>query len=181
MQQSLEEVVRDLRFKSPKSAKGRRCIPLPQFALDELRRFREQQQRLRDIAGEAYHGHNLICCMHDGAPLSPANFTTSFRDAMKRRHLPRIRFHDLRHAHASWLLRLGVHAKVVSERLGHSTVGITLDRYSHILPGLQAEAARKLDLALAGSGSVALWLDAFSTDVVGLSRARSKRATIASA
>jgi integrase len=59
-----------------------------------------------------------------------------------------VRFHDLRHTHATLLLRQGVHPKIVSERLGHSTVGITLDTYSHVLPGMQEEAARKLDLAL---------------------------------
>ncbi len=57
-------------------------------------------------------------------------------------------FHDLRHSHATQLLRLGIPAKVVSERLGHSTIGITLDTYSHVLPGMQEEAAHKVDLAL---------------------------------
>jgi len=60
-----------------------------------------------------------------------------------------VRWHDLRHAHASLLLRSGVHPKVVSERLGHASVGITLDTYSHVLPGLGAAAAAALDLALA--------------------------------
>ena len=58
------------------------------------------------------------------------------------------RFHDLRHSHASHLLRAGVHPKIVSERLGHSTVGITLDTYSHVLPGMQEGAVRLLDAAL---------------------------------
>jgi integrase len=62
-----------------------------------------------------------------------------------RSGLPRVRFHDLRHAHATLLLCQGVHPKVVSERLGHSTVGITLDIYSHVIPGMQAEAALALD------------------------------------
>ena len=66
--------------------------------------------------------------------------------------LPRVRFHDLRHTHASLLLALGVHPKVVSERLGHATVGITLDTYSHVLPTLQEEAARHLDAWLTGQG-----------------------------
>lgn len=59
-----------------------------------------------------------------------------------------LRFHDLRHSHATQLLRHGVHPKVVSERLGHSTVGITLDVYSHVLPGMQEEAAKRIDKAL---------------------------------
>ena len=62
--------------------------------------------------------------------------------------LPRIRFHDLRHAHATHLLASGVHPKVASERLGHSKVGITLDLYSHVLPGMQADAAARVDEAM---------------------------------
>ena len=63
----------------------------------------------------------------------------------RRRGLPPIRFHDLRHAHATLMLLQGVHPKVVSERLGHASVGITLDTYSHVLPTMQAEAARAFD------------------------------------
>jgi integrase len=62
--------------------------------------------------------------------------------------LPRIRFHDLRHAHATHLLMAGVHPKIASERLGHSKVGITLDLYSHVMPGMQEDAAAKVDAAL---------------------------------
>ncbi len=67
------------------------------------------------------------------------------RRLYSRRH---VRFHDLRHAHASHLLRYGVHPKVVSERLGHATVAITLDRYSHVLPGLREDAVLKVDAAI---------------------------------
>lgn len=62
--------------------------------------------------------------------------------------LPRIRFHDLRHTHATQMLSAGVHPKVASERLGHSTIGITLDLYSHVMPGMQADAAEQVDAAL---------------------------------
>jgi integrase len=59
-----------------------------------------------------------------------------------------IRFHDLRHTHATQLLKAGVHPKVVSERLGHASIGITLDTYSHVMPGMQEEAAEKIDAGL---------------------------------
>lgn len=59
--------------------------------------------------------------------------------------MPHVRFHDLRHSHATWLLKSGVHPKVVQERLGHATIGITLDTYSHVLPSMQVDAARKID------------------------------------
>ncbi len=67
---------------------------------------------------------------------------------IRRTDLPQIRFHDLRHTHATQLLRQGVHPKIVSERLGHSKVGLTLDTYSHVVPGMQEEAAQKIDAVL---------------------------------
>jgi integrase len=76
-------------------------------------------------------------------------FSTAFAAFVRRSARQPFRFHDLRHSHASHLLRAGVHPKIVSERLGHSTVGITLDTYSHVLPGMQEDAVRLLDTALA--------------------------------
>jgi integrase len=67
---------------------------------------------------------------------------------MSKSDLPDIRFHDLRHSHATQLLRQNIHPKVVSERLGHSTTNLTLDTYSHVLPGMQEEAAQKVETAL---------------------------------
>jgi len=78
-----------------------------------------------------------------------------FEPLQKRTGVPRIRFHDLRHTHASHLLRARVHPKVVSERLGHSRVGVTMDVYSHVLPGMQEEAARKVDAILGGTRDAA--------------------------
>ena len=81
-------------------------------------------------------------------PLQPRSLTQAWMKAIKESTLPRIRFHDLRHAHATHLLSSGVHPKVASERLGHSRVGITLDLYSHVLPGMQEDAASRVDDAL---------------------------------
>lgn len=75
--------------------------------------------------------------------------STAFAALVRRSGMQSFRFHDLRHSHASHLLRAGIHPKIVSERLGHSTVGITLDTYSHVLPGMQEDAVRLLDAALA--------------------------------
>ena len=94
---------------------------------------------------------NLVVTRPDGSPWPPSSFSQEFGRALKTRGLPRIRFHDLRHGHASHLLRQGVHPKIVSERLGHTSVGFTLDTYSHMLPGMQAEAAAKIDKALGGA------------------------------
>lgn len=77
----------------------------------------------------------------NGEPLDPNGFTVLFGTALKRAKLPKIRLHDLRHTHATLCLSAGVHPKVVSERLGHSSVKMTLDRYSHAIPALEESAA----------------------------------------
>ncbi len=85
----------------------------------------------------------------NGLPLRPHSIGQEWvRFLRAQSHLPKIRFHDLRHAHATHLLASGVHPKVASERLGHSKVGITLDLYSHVLPNMQADAAAIVDGAL---------------------------------
>jgi integrase len=85
----------------------------------------------------------------DGQPLQPNSLTHEFVRLLARASdLPRIRFHDLRHTHATHLLSNGVHPKVAQERLGHSSVWITLDLYSHVLPGMQEDAAARVDAAI---------------------------------
>ena len=78
------------------------------------------------------------------AALDPETVTRHFRRAVKKAMLPQIRLHDLRHAHATLALQAGVHPKVVSERLGHVTVAITLDTHSHAIPAMQEEAATRI-------------------------------------
>ena len=85
----------------------------------------------------------------DGAPVQPNSLTHEFtRILALSTALPRVRFHDFRHSHATQLLASGIHPKIAQERLGHSSVGITLDLYSHVLPGMQEDAAAKVDAAL---------------------------------
>ncbi len=82
--------------------------------------------------------------------MTPQNLTRrSFRPLLERVGLPRMRFHDLRHTAATLLLAQGVHPKVVQEMLGHASIALTLDTYSHVVPGLQAEAATKMEALLA--------------------------------
>jgi len=81
----------------------------------------------------------------DGRPLDPDVVTKAFHRTVRKAGLTNIRLHDLRHTHATLMLKAGVHPKVVSERLGHANIGITLDAYSHVLPGLQEAAAEKFD------------------------------------
>jgi integrase len=84
----------------------------------------------------------------DGTPLRPHSLGQEWVRFIGRTALPRIRFHDLRHAHATHMLKAGVHPKIASERLGHSKIGITLDLYSHVLPNMQTDAAAIVDDAL---------------------------------
>jgi integrase len=145
--ESLEQTKAGLRFKSTKSERGR-GVALPGFAITELRRHKQEQARALLALGVRQNGDTLVCCREDGEPKQPQSVTRIFWMLVRRLHdFPRIRFHDLRHSHASQLLASGVHPKIVQERLGHSSIAITMDIYSHVTPGMQGEAAAKLDLA----------------------------------
>jgi len=106
----------------------------------------EQAQELLRI-GIRQDGESFVYAREDGQPIQPRSLTHAWDQFRARTTLPRIRFHDLRHSHATHLLAGNVHPKIASERLGHSKVGITLDLYSHVLPGMQADAAARVDLA----------------------------------
>jgi integrase len=98
--------------------------------------------------GVRQSSNTLVCGRFDGAPKSPLALTQEFmRFAGRMKDMPRVRFHDLRHSHATELVRSGVNIKVISERLGHSSVATTLDTYSHVDTRMQSEAADKLDAA----------------------------------
>lgn len=136
----------------PKSARSRRQIALAPHVADLLRRHRTRQLRERLAVGaDAWAENDLVFADEAGGPLS--------HDAVRRRHwhwcraadVPRIRFHDLRHTCATLLLGSRVNPKVVSEMLGHATVSITLDIYSHVLPDMQQDAAAAIAAALGWS------------------------------
>ncbi len=98
--------------------------------------------------GAGYKNLNLVFPGYDGNIWHPDIFSNIFRRHAIRTNLKTTRFHDLRHSHATQLLLQGIHPKVVQERLGHSTIVITLDIYSHVLPNMQEEAAEKIDSAI---------------------------------
>lgn len=145
--QSLEETRGVLRFKQPKTAKGRRMITLPPITTEALVAHHAAQAKERGLLGEGYKLFDLVLAREDGSIWKPESFTALYFNFVRRIGL-KVRFHDLRHTHASQLLRAGISPKVVSERLGHSTIGITLDVYSHVLPGMQEEAATRVETAL---------------------------------
>jgi integrase len=144
--ESLEQVSGSaLRFKAPKTDKAR-SITLPSFATDELRRLKRNQAEELLALGIRQTPTTLVCARADGNPLQPRSLTHEFGRLVKRiPGLPRVRFHDLRHGHATQLLLAGIHPKIAQERLGHSTISTTLDLYSHVTNTMQADAAIQLD------------------------------------
>ena len=145
--QSAEQTRTQVRYKEPKSGRSR-TVALSATVLEELRahRLRQAEELLR--LGIRLTDETFVCAREDGLPLQPDSFTHDWDRKIASTTLPRIRFHDLRHAHATHMLAAGVHPKVASERLGHSKIGITLDLYSHVLPNMQADAAAIVDDAL---------------------------------
>jgi integrase len=125
----------------PKTARGRRRIALDPGSVAALRAHHKAQAVERLAAGPAWPSSDLVFTRQDGAPLHPEYFRRRFDRHISRAGLSRIRFHDLRHTHATLALQAGVHPKVVSERLGHTTVAMTLDIYSHAIPAMQQDAA----------------------------------------
>lgn len=132
-------------FQDPKTDRSRRAVALSPETVAALRRHRALQAHERLLYGSDYKGYDLVLARPNGEPLYPRTLDNAWYRALERAAVPRIRFHDLRHTHASLLLAQGVHPKIVSERLGHSTVNITLDTYSHVLPGLQKQVADQFD------------------------------------
>jgi len=100
---------------------------------------------MRAMLGISLREDGLVFSDYEGKPLLPNTVTHAWIRLVRRIGLKGIRLHDARHSHASLMLKAGVHPKIVSERLGHSNVGITLDTYSHVLPGLQEAAAKRFD------------------------------------
>jgi integrase len=144
--ESLEQTKSALRFKAPKTEKAR-AIALPSFVIEELRRLKREQAEELLMLGVRQSGETLVCGRYDGDPMPPRSLTHEFAKVAGRvKDVPRIRFHDLRHSHATQLLAAGVHPKVTQERLGHSTITTTLDLYSHVTETMQTEAAAKLDM-----------------------------------
>jgi integrase len=136
-----------LREKPPKSGRGR-TVELPSLVVDELRRYRvKQAENLLRLGVRLSDDHHVVM-LEDGSRVLPRSLTHSFETFLKTRKLPRMRLHDLRHTHASQMLKSGVHPKVAQERLGHSSIAITLDLYSHVMPGMQHEAAQQIDRAM---------------------------------
>ena len=124
--------------KAPKTAKGVRHVTLVDSSVELLQELRvEALKRGWNKSAKVFH--------REGKLITRAAVNWDFNQILKRAKLPAIRFHDLRHTHATLLLLQGVHPKIVQERLGHSTIAITLDIYSHVLPSMQDQIAEKMN------------------------------------
>jgi len=133
---------------APKTSAGRRSIPLDDSLLGLLRAHRARQAKERLAAGEAYEDGGYVFCNALGHPYNPKYISARFEALVKAAGLARIRLHDTRHTAASLMLAAGVPTKVVSEMLGHSSPGITLMTYAHVMPGMAEEAGAALSASL---------------------------------
>lgn len=132
-------------FSEPKSTRSRRTIALSPSTSTLLRNYREKRKLEQAILDRSIHNDDLIFSHPDGSPLRPNTVTNTWRSLAARAGVKVIRFHDGRHSHASLMLKQGIHPKIVSERLGHSTITMTIDLYSHVQPGIQEAAAARFD------------------------------------
>ena len=147
VRRTLEESSGGVALKEPKTVRGARSIALPEVTVEALREQHKVQSEMRLRVGPGFNHRELVFPGADGEPWRPSTFAQACRRVFKRAGL-QCRLHDLRHTHATMLLRQGVHPKVVQERLGHANVGITLDTYSHVAPHMQEEAAARIDAGL---------------------------------
>ena len=141
VRRALIPINREVVVSEPKTAKGRRVVALDRGTVEVLKRQAARQLDEQTQADDAWIETGLVFTQVCGQALDPESVSRYFRQAVKKSLLPQIRLHDLRHTHATLALQAGIHPKVVSERLGHATISITLDTYSHAIPAMQEEAA----------------------------------------
>ena len=132
-------------FSQTKTKSGRRIIILGKRTLEKLRNHWSNQLEEKRFAGDHWKENDLIFTSTIGTPINQSNLYKSFKNLLKKSELPDIRFHDLRHTAATLMLNHGVPAIIVSRRLGHSKVSVTLDIYGHLIPEMQNEAAELID------------------------------------
>jgi integrase len=140
-----------IQFTEPKSRRSRRTITAPLVVIEAFKAHQIRQLEERLKAGPAWEASGLVFVTPIGTPMEARQVTRLLRDVLTKAALPLVRMHDLRHSCATLLLAQGVNPRVVMETLGHSQISLTLDTYSHVLPALQADAADRMDAALASS------------------------------
>jgi integrase len=144
IRQTVIAIKHTVMISTPKTAKGRRTVTLDSGTVAALREHRARQAAERLLMGAGWRDNDLVFCHPDGTALHPERFSRGFLETVARIGLPRIRLHDLRHGWATLALQAGIHPKVVQERLGHANIGITLNTYSHVMPGMHEDAAERV-------------------------------------
>ncbi len=129
----------------PKTGRSRRTVHLATGTIAALRVHQDRQKLTRRAADKPWGETGLVFCTRTGLPLAPSNIRRSLHTALAHADLPLIRVHDLRHTAATYLLSIGTHPKKVQELLGHSSIMLTMDTYSHVLPAMHQEIANRMD------------------------------------
>ncbi|HVC81490.1 MAG TPA: site-specific integrase, partial [Chloroflexota bacterium] len=132
----------------PKTAAGRRTIALPRDCVEALREHQGRRPRRPVALDPAHRDTDPVFASAVGTSIEPRNASARFDALVARSGVQRISFHGMRHTHATLLLLSGINVKIVSERLGHASIAITLDTYAHLLPGMQESAAEAMQKAL---------------------------------
>ncbi|MDP7977748.1 site-specific integrase [Bacillus multifaciens] len=143
VKQTLTET-RELKY-GAKNRSSIRTIHFPNILLEELKSHRQFIDHEKSKVGNEYTDLDLVLPSKYGKPLDQRNIRRAFHHLTEKLGLPKIRFHDLRHTHPTLLIQQNVNVKLISERLGHSDIGTTLNTYSHVLPDIQRSVAEKLD------------------------------------
>ncbi len=143
-----EAITYQTTYGDPKSKSSKRSLDIPEAMIEVLKKLQlEQETQKRWTHKDVYQDHGLVCCLENGSPIKNESLGSRFR-AMARKMGLDISFHNLRHSHASQLVRMNESLNVISARLGHSGIGITADTYVHLYPNAQKEAARKINSIL---------------------------------
>jgi integrase len=129
---------------APKTARGRRSVSIDPITIRALKAWKTRQDDERRTFGELWHDSGAVFTVEDGSAIHPETVSAWFKRLTAAAGLPEIRLHDARHTAATLALAAGIHPKVVSERLGHASISITMDTYSHVVEGMQEEAAKKM-------------------------------------
>lgn len=135
---------------TPKTKRSKRTLLVPDILLSALESAHSKQQDMAVFLGPSFNPYNLVCCRDDGTPITFGALQYHYKNLLKESGLPDVRFHDLRHTNATMLLRSAVPAKIVSSMLGHSSIGITMDTYSHVMTDMQSPAVLAVNQALNG-------------------------------
>jgi integrase len=144
------EKVARFQFGSPKTDRSRRTIDFPRFVADLLVSEIHEAREMRLLVGESWQENGLLFPSQVGTPLEDRNVLRRFQNMCEASGLPKLRLYDLRHTHASLLIHEGVHPKKISERLGHSSIKLTMDTYGHLFEGSDRDSEEKMQKLLGG-------------------------------